>query len=122
MKTITTFLIRFYQKFLSVFSFGSCRYHPTCSQYAIWQIENNSFFKAIYFTIMRILKCNQLFKGGFDYPKVKCIKKEVSPLQFQHLSNSNNIGFKKIDVKYWYVPEQKNKNLCLVIKNWDYKK
>lgn len=104
MKTVFKLFIRFYQKFLSIFSHGSCRYYPTCSEYAIWQIENNSFFKAIYFTITRILRCNQLFPGGFDYPKVKCNKKKIL--------------FKKIKVKYWYLPiDEKN---CIIIKNWDW--
>ncbi len=83
MKRIVKYLIRFYQKYLSFFSYGSCRYYPTCSQYAIWQFENNTFFKAIYFTITRILKCNQLFRGGIDYPVIKLIR-------------HNNINFKKI--------------------------
>lgn len=106
MKQITKLMIRIYQKFFSVFSYGSCRYYPTCSQYAIWQLENNSFFKAIYFTIIRILKCNQLFKGGFDYPQVN----------FQ----PKNVMFKKINVKYWYVPIEKNN--CLILKNWEWTK
>jgi putative membrane protein insertion efficiency factor len=107
MNTIAKYLISFYQKFISVFSYGSCRYYPTCSEYAKWQFENNSFFKALYSTITRIISCNQYFEGGFDYPKVDCrkIKKKIS--------------FKKINVKYWYIPTDK-KN-CIIIKKWDNK-
>lgn len=106
MNKIFKYLIRFYQKYLSVISFGSCRYYPTCSNYAIWQFENNTFFKAIYFTIARILRCNQLFAGGFDYPIVRIAK-------------HNNINFKKIKIKYWYVPIGDNK--YLVVKNREWK-
>ncbi|QKF82753.1 membrane protein insertion efficiency factor YidD [Halarcobacter ebronensis] len=106
MKTLIKLLIRFYQKYLSVISFGSCRYYPTCSNYAIWQIENNTFFKAIYFTILRILKCNQLFDGGFDYPVVTKVVKH------------NNINFKKIKVKYWFVPIANNKYLIVKNREW----
>ncbi|MFA7092517.1 MAG: membrane protein insertion efficiency factor YidD [Arcobacteraceae bacterium] len=107
MKLILKFLIKFYQKFISPLKPKSCRYYPSCSEYALWQVENNSFFKAIYFTIARILKCNQLFKGGFDYPIVKN-------------RNKHDIVFKKIQVKYWYIPVSKDKSM--VIKNWEWKK
>ncbi|HOI83489.1 MAG TPA: membrane protein insertion efficiency factor YidD, partial [Campylobacterales bacterium] len=29
--------VHFYQKFLSPITVGSCRYYPSCSEYAIWQ-------------------------------------------------------------------------------------
>jgi len=105
MKTLFRYLIKFYQRYLSVISFGSCRYYPTCSNYALWQLENNSFFKAIYFTISRVLKCNQLFPGGFDYPVVKIVR-------------HNNINFKKIKVTYWYVPIGDNKYLIVKNREW----
>jgi len=106
MKTIFKYLIIFYQKFISPIFPRSCRHYPTCSEYALWQLENNTFFKAIYFTIVRVLKCNQLFKGGFDYPITKFVK-------------HNNINFKKIKVKYWLVPTKHNK--YLIIKNQEWK-
>ena len=104
---IFKFLIRFYQKYLTILAFGSCRYYPTCSQYALWQLDNNTFFKAIYFTITRILKCNQLFDGGFDYPIIK-------------LNANQNINFEKIKIKYWYIPLENGK--YLVVKNREWKK
>ncbi|RXJ86595.1 membrane protein insertion efficiency factor YidD [Arcobacter sp. CECT 8985] len=107
MNSIARSFIRFYQKYLSIFSHGSCRYYPTCSQYAIWQFENNTFFKAIYFTITRILKCNQLFAGGIDYPVVKSVIKH------------NNINFKKIKIKYWYIPINNNKYLVVRNREWN---
>jgi putative membrane protein insertion efficiency factor len=105
-KIIILRFLAFYQRFLTLLSFGSCRYYPTCSQYSIQQFETNSLFKAIYFTIIRILKCNQLFVGGIDYPSIKV--------------NLQNIQYKKINVKYWYVP--KGSNQYLIIKNWNFKK
>jgi len=105
MKRIFRYLIRFYQKYLSLLSHGSCRYYPTCSNYALWQFENNTFFKAIYFTILRILRCNQFFEGGFDYPIVKVVK-------------HNNINFKKIEIKYWYVPISNDRYLIVKNREW----
>ena len=108
MKSIGKYLIRFYQKYLTVLSYGSCRYYPTCSQYALWQLDNNSFFKAIFYTIVRILKCNQLFDGGFDYPVINRLK------------NNQNIKYNKIKIVYWYVPLKNGK--FLVVKNREWKK
>ena len=100
-------MLKFYQKFLTLFSLGSCRYHPTCSEYAKWQFENNNILLAFYHSFIRILRCNQLFDGGFDYPKIK------------NKHKFKNINFNKIDVKYWYVPIEKNN--YLIIKNWEFK-
>jgi putative membrane protein insertion efficiency factor len=103
MKIINKFfirLIKIYQKYLSVISFGSCRYYPTCSEYAIMQFEFNNFFKALFFSTKRILSCNQFFRGGFDYPTTKC------PL--------SNKSFKKITVKYWLIPKG---DRCIIVKN-----
>lgn len=99
-------LIRFYQKFLTIFSYGSCRFHPTCSEYAKIQFENNSFFVAIFSSIIRILKCNQLFSGGFNYPTTRLKVKKIK--------------FKKINVKYWLVPTADNK--FFILKNWKWEK
>lgn len=109
MKQIVLLMIKFYQKYLTILSFGSCRYYPTCSSYTKIQFEKNSFFKAFYFSVIRILSCNPLFKGGFDYPKVRCL----------HLHKKQNLKFKKIKVKYWEIPIEKN--YCLIIQNrkWD---
>ena len=106
MKQIIKQIIKFYQKYLSVISYGSCRYYPTCSQYALWQFDNNGIFKAFYFTILRILKCNQLFPGGFDYPVIKKLEK-------------NSINYKKIKIIYWYIPLENGK--YLVVKNREWK-
>ncbi|MGN1421109.1 MAG: membrane protein insertion efficiency factor YidD [Eubacterium sp.] len=66
-KKAMIFLIRTYQMTLSPrFSHGSCRYTPTCSQYAIEAIEIHGIFKGSLLAIRRILRCNPFFKGGWD--------------------------------------------------------
>jgi putative membrane protein insertion efficiency factor len=101
-------LISFYQKFLTIFSYGSCRYYPTCSEYAKWQIENNNFILALYKSLIRLLKCNQLFVGGIDYP---IIYKDFSKLK---------PTFKKINIKYWYIPKDNNRYYLIKNRKWDY--
>ncbi|NLW30364.1 MAG: membrane protein insertion efficiency factor YidD [Fibrobacter sp.] len=45
---------------------GTCRYNPTCTEYAVEAIEKYSLFKAIIKIIWRILRCNPFSKGGYD--------------------------------------------------------
>lgn len=50
----------------------TCKYEPTCSNYAIQAYENYNFFYATILTIWRILRCNPFSKGGYDpIPKFK---------------------------------------------------
>ena len=91
--------VRFYQYFISPLSGSNCRYHPTCSEYALWEIECDSFFKALFKILLRILKCNQLFKGGIDYP---IIKRKIKPV----------FGIKK-KIEFWLIPTKENKYLVI---------
>jgi hypothetical protein len=59
-------LIRAYQLLISPLFPNSCRFQPTCSQYAITAFKQLGFFKALHLTIIRILKCNPFHPGGYD--------------------------------------------------------
>ena len=59
--------IRGYQ-YISRMLPANCRYYPTCSEYAKWQFEFNAPHRALTASTLRILRCNQLFAGGIDYP------------------------------------------------------
>ena len=85
---------------------GSCRYYPTCSEYAKWHFELNAPHKAFIQSGLRILRCNQLFEGGIDYPFIKYKKPHLLTLN-QNLKS----------IKYWLVP--KDKNLFYIIKDYD---
>jgi len=106
LKQLLLKLLWLYQKFFTLIGFGSCRYYPTCSEYARLNFENNSISSAFYHSFTRILRCNQLFDGGIDYP----------------LLDRLSIKPKKLDVdsiKYWLVPNKKNR--YYIIKNFSYK-
>ena len=84
---------------------ASCRYYPTCSEYAKWQFELNRADRAFVQTTLRILRCNQLFDGGIDYPLIRYKKPKLLSLS------------KKIPkVKYWIIP--KDKGLFFVVKDY----
>ena len=59
-------LIRFYRIFISPLLGNNCRHTPTCSEYGIIALKKHGVFKGIFLTAKRILKCNPLFKGGYD--------------------------------------------------------
>ena len=67
MKRILLALIRFYQKYISPMKRGgSCKYIPTCSEYARQAIEKHGAFKGSVLAVWRILRCNPFSAGGID--------------------------------------------------------
>jgi uncharacterized protein len=66
MKKFLIYLIVCYRKYLSPRHKPSCRFYPTCSQYAIEAIEKYGALKGIFIAIKRILRCNPFNKGGYD--------------------------------------------------------
>jgi putative membrane protein insertion efficiency factor len=66
MKRLAIFLINIYKFFISPILPGVCRYHPSCSQYAVEAIERYGAGYGIWLACKRLLRCNPLFAGGFD--------------------------------------------------------
>jgi putative membrane protein insertion efficiency factor len=62
-------LVRLYQVLLSPLSAGSCKYHPSCSQYAIDALRQFGFFRGTILACWRLLRCNPWSHGGVDYAK-----------------------------------------------------
>ena len=58
-------IIKLYQR-TPLHSHSSCRFIPTCSEYAITALERFGFFKGTYLSIKRIIRCNPLGKSGID--------------------------------------------------------
>jgi hypothetical protein len=58
--------IRFYRAFISPLKPPTCRFVPTCSQYALEAIEVHGAFKGAYLAAKRIGKCHPFHPGGFD--------------------------------------------------------
>ena len=59
-------LIRLYRIFISPLLGNNCRHTPTCSEYGIIALKKYGVFKGTFLTAKRIIKCNSLFKGGYD--------------------------------------------------------
>jgi putative membrane protein insertion efficiency factor len=58
--------IRFYQRFVSPAFPRRCKYHPTCSHYAVQAIERYGILKGSALAAWRILRCNPFSHGGYD--------------------------------------------------------
>ena len=58
--------IRFYRKFISPLTPPTCRFTPTCSQYAIEAIRKHGPFKGLALAVWRILRCNPWGGSGYD--------------------------------------------------------
>ena len=46
---------------------GTCKYHPSCSQYAIDAFHELGFFRGVVLASWRLLRCNPWSHGGVDY-------------------------------------------------------
>ncbi len=63
--------LRLYQRTLSPWlSRGGprCRFHPSCSEYAIGALERYGALKGGFRALRRLLRCHPLHPGGFDPP------------------------------------------------------
>lgn len=58
--------IRFYRRFISPFTPPTCRFTPTCSQYAIEAIRKHGPLKGLYLAVRRILRCHPWGGSGYD--------------------------------------------------------
>ena len=59
-------MIRFYKREISPMLPPSCRFTPTCSEYAMQAVEKYGLVKGGYLALRRILRCNPFHKGGYD--------------------------------------------------------
>ena len=66
MKKALMKLIRFYQKNISPATQPTCRYYPTCSNYALEAINRHGAIKGGLMGSARILRCNPFVEGGVD--------------------------------------------------------
>ena len=80
MNKLFIMLIKFYQNKISPNMNHRCRYMPSCSQYALECFKKFCFIKAFFLTTFRILRCNPLFKGGYDPSPLSKIEKQIYKL------------------------------------------
>jgi hypothetical protein len=66
MKTMLIFLIRVYQKLISPLLPPSCRFFPSCSEYACQALAKHGVLKGVWLAGKRLLRCHPWHAGGYD--------------------------------------------------------
>ena len=59
-------IIKFYQNFISPLLPSTCRYTPTCSEYAKQSLVKHGLIKGSFISMKRIIKCNPWGGNGHD--------------------------------------------------------
>ena len=66
MKRLLMGAIVFYRKFLSPLKPPTCRFMPTCSEYAYIAIEKYGVARGTWMAVKRLAKCHPFHPGGYD--------------------------------------------------------
>jgi putative membrane protein insertion efficiency factor len=70
MKRLLTKILKlpvyFYRYYISPLTPASCRYVPTCSEYALQALEKYGPFKGGWMALKRILRCHPWGGSGYD--------------------------------------------------------
>jgi uncharacterized protein len=69
MRALATAPIRLYQLLVSpLLPANTCKYHPSCSEYAVLAIRRRGVLRGSALAAWRLLRCNPWSHGGVDYP------------------------------------------------------
>lgn len=59
-------MIRLYQRWISPLTSPSCRYFPSCSEYAAQAVTRYGLFRGSWLALRRLLRCHPFHAGGYD--------------------------------------------------------
>ena len=59
--------IRFYQRAISPGLPARCKYHPSCSEYAVQAVRRYGILRGVVLAAWRLLRCNPWSHGGVDF-------------------------------------------------------
>jgi putative membrane protein insertion efficiency factor len=77
-------LIRFYQLTLGRAFGGRCRFHPTCSEFAVRALRTNGIIIGAGQSMWRVLRCGPWTSGGVDYPAPLTARARASEPAVRH--------------------------------------
>jgi len=66
MKFFAIAMIRAYQAMIRPFLIGSCKFHPTCSEYAIEAVQTHGVIRGMWLSLSRIVRCHPFSRGRID--------------------------------------------------------
>ena len=64
--SLAVLLIRCYQAMIRPHLIGSCKFHPTCSEYGIEALHTHGFWRGSVLTFRRVCRCVPFTAGGLD--------------------------------------------------------
>jgi uncharacterized protein len=67
MRTVAALPVHAYRLLVSPWLGPRCKYHPTCSQYALDAIREWGVLRGLPLAAWRVLRCNPWSHGGVDY-------------------------------------------------------
>lgn len=84
-------LVRVYQWTLSPFIGNQCRFHPTCSNYALEALRQHGAIHGSWLALRRLAKCHPFHPGGFDaVPESARAQGSLSVIQQSEKLNASN--------------------------------
>ena len=66
LRSIYLLPIRYYKRFISIFTGNGCIYTPTCSSYFYQAVSKKGIIVGTILGLFRIIRCNPFCRGGFD--------------------------------------------------------
>jgi putative membrane protein insertion efficiency factor len=73
MRRILLAPIRFYSRVISPALPPRCKYHPSCSAYAVGAVERYGILRGLVLAVWRVLRCNPWSHGGYDPPEAQTL-------------------------------------------------
>ena len=69
LRSIAVAPLRLYQRAISPALPQRCKYHPSCSRYAVDAIRRYGVLRGLVLAAWRVLRCNPWSHGGVDFPE-----------------------------------------------------
>lgn len=66
MRHVLVFLVRIYQRLLSPLKPPTCRFDPSCSQYAVEALREHGAIRGTWLTFRRVIRCHPFCEPGHD--------------------------------------------------------
>ena len=79
MSRLAALFVRAYQLAVSPLLGPRCKYHPTCSQYALDALREYGFVRGTILAGWRLLRCNPWSHGGVDHARDQTLFRAARP-------------------------------------------
>jgi uncharacterized protein len=79
MRSLAVGVLRAYQRAISPAFPRRCKYHPTCSQYAVEAIRGYGLVRGSALAAWRLLRCNPFSHGGYDPVSAQTLFRRPAP-------------------------------------------